>query len=226
MPRYVGSGKSVKHVVETGEQVKANFVASRHAPISKEVKAFLTEWSRFNAAAKAAEAASLKEDLVRDALSEADAERDEAVRVLDRKLIEAGAPAKASSFKPFGAPSPSEVLRLGHGEQTKVVAKLVKAIAAKKGQSAGVLAAVKALSKANDAVIAAELRVKASAEAASRARGVREGFDRQTRAALSKLKLQVRLAEKDGLVGAYSQLFATDAPVKKPAATPPVSAPT
>ncbi|MGV3625310.1 MAG: hypothetical protein ACO1OB_31155 [Archangium sp.] len=221
MPRYVGSGNSIKHVVEAGEQVKDNFVASRHQPISKEVKVFLSEWSRFKTAAKAAEAASLKEDLVRDALSDADAARDEAVRVLDRKLIEAGSPPKASSFKPFGAPAPSLLVKLAHGEQTKVVAKLVKAISSKK-QSAGVVAAVKALSKSNDAVIAAELRVKAIAETAARARGVREGLDRQTRAALSKLKLQVRLAETDGLVGAYSQLFATDA--KSAKKSEPVSA--
>ena len=221
MAVYVGSKQNPGGVIEAGEHVKANFLATRHQAVSKEVKVFLGAAARFAKASRVAEAADKKEDAAREALSEADAARDAALRQLDRKLIDAGEP-KANSFKGYGFSAPSRIAGLSFAEETKVVARLVKAVSGRKSQGSGVKLAATALSKSNDAVIAAEARVLAAASVASKARAARDALDRPTRAALSVLKLQVKVAEKLGLTGAYAELFATEAKPKKPAATPAV----
>lgn len=208
MAAYVGNRNNPGDVIAAGAQVQATFLPGEHQVIAKEVKTYLSAAARFATAAKTAEASATKEDATRAALAEADAERDEALRALDRKLIDAGAP-KANAFKSYGFEAPSRIANKSFAEETKLVAKLVKAVLGRKGQAAGVVAAAKALLKSNDAVLAAEARVEVAAEATARARAARDAIDCPTRGALSVLKLQVRLAEKQGLVGAYAQLFAT-----------------
>lgn len=214
MAVYVGNNSNVGTMVNAGEHVKANFLSTRHQSVGKEVKAYLTAWAKFAKAARVAEAADKKEDAAREALSEVDAARDDALRQLDRKLIDAGE-SKANSFKSYGFIAPSRIASLSHAEESKVVAKLVKAVLGRKGQGGGVKVAANALSKSNEAVGAAEARVLAASSAASKARAARDALDRPTRAALSVLKLQVKVAEKLGLTGAYAELFATEARPKK-----------
>lgn len=209
MASYVGSQRNPGHLLEVGEHVKRTFEPSRHKPVAAEVKAFLSTWARYAAASKVRDAAFAKEEAARAALAEADAARDAAVRALDRALIGAGEH-RTNPFKRFGAPAASRLVQLRYADETKAIQQLVKAVSAARPLAAEVKKAAQALSRANEAVITAERTVTTAAAAASSALQARDAFDRPVRAALSVLKLQVRVAEKLGLAGAYAELFSTE----------------
>lgn len=207
MASYVGSQRNPGHLFATGEHVKRAFNAARHKVVAREVKTFLSRWARYAAGSKRADAAAAREDTARSALADADAARDAAVIGLDRALIVAGEH-RMNPFKRFGAPSASRLVQLRYAEATKVVAALVRAVLAQQTVAADVKKAATALLRANDAVRAAEAHVASVANDTVAARLSRDAFDRPLRAALSILKLQVRIAEKSGLPNAYAELFA------------------
>lgn len=209
MASYVGSQRNPGHLIEVGERVKSAFHAVRHKALATDVKKFLAEWSRYVAAQKSRDAALAKEDAARSQLADADAARDAAVLVLDRTLIGDGAP-KKNSFKRFGGVSPSRLVALRYADESKAVHALVKAVLAQKDVSAAVTKAAKSLMKANETVVAAEARVEALVEVSTKTLRARDAVDRPLRAALSVLKLQVRLAEQLGLQNAYVELFAIE----------------
>ena len=217
MAVYVGNKSNPGSLVETIEHIKISFDPVRHAPVKAQVQAFLSQARAYVAAANAVTAAEKKETAARNALSVADAARDAAVDALDRKLIAGGAD-KKNSFKQFKLPAPAAVKAAALEKEGSLVAQLVKASAAHQQES-------RKLAASNASVATALTKKIAAEKASAKARAARDAKDRPTRAGLSVLKLQVKTAEKLGLVGAYKELFEipSDAPAKSP---PPAAAPT
>lgn len=217
MAAYVGNQNNPGSLVATIEHIKTNFDPVRHAPVKAQVQAFLTQAKKYLVAANAVIAAEKKETAARNALAEADATRDGAIDQADRELIAAGAD-KRNSFKQYKLPPPAEVKSASIENEAPLAARLAKAIAAKHPRAA------RDLTAANTAVDAAATKKIAAEKASVKARAERDARDRPTRAGLSVLKLQVKTAEKQGLVGVYKELFEipSEAPAKSP---PPAAAP-
>ncbi len=108
-----------------------------------------------------------------------------------------------------------------------MVNSLVAKVKKSKGASKAVLAAVKALARANGAVQPKEAALKAAIAASTKARAERDALDRPLRRSLSVLKLRTRAAETEGASGLYAELFATEAAPKPQKEEPlPDAAPT
>ncbi len=218
MAAYVGNKDNPGGLVASIEHIRTNFDPQRHAPVKAQVQAFLTQARAYLAAANAVIAAEKKETAARNALSDADAARDAAVDALDRKLIAAGAD-KKNSFKQYKLSPPAALKAAAIEKETPLVAQLVKAVSASHPQEARKLAVA-------NAAVGAALTKKVAAEKASvKARAERDARDRPTRAGLSVLKLQVKTAEKLGLVGAYKELFEIPSEAQKKSAPPAPGAP-
>jgi hypothetical protein len=214
MAAYVGNQSNPSSLVSSIEHIKTTFDPQRHAPVKAAVQAFLTQAKKYLAAANAVTAAEKKETAARNALSDADAARDAAVDAIDRKLIAAGAD-KKNSFKQYKLPPPAAVKAAVIEKESALVAQLVKAVAEHLQESRKLAA--------SNAAVATALTKKLAAEKASvKARAERDAKDRPTRAGLSVLKLQVKTAEKLGLVGAYKELF--EIPSEAPKKSPPAAA--
>jgi len=209
----IAAGDSIFHAAES---VDTKPVATRLAGFKKVHGAY----SAADAGVKKAGEALQKQQAK---LAEADVSQDEAVSDLAVALPTDGLP-RVNPFKPFGAPSPTALQKLGYADEAKQLLALEVAVLKRKGLSKGSIDAAKTAGKAALRVQAELSTVPKLEKARTAAMTKRDALAQAWETAFAGLKRAARSAEDDGATGLYGALFgrAKAAPkakkAKKPAA--------
>jgi hypothetical protein len=203
-------------VIEAAKSIETKAVAARLTGFKK---AHATYRAADGAVKKSGEA--LQKQQVK--VAESDVTQDEAVEALAVVLPGDGLP-RVNPFKPFGAPSPAVLQKLGYEEEARKVLALEAAVLKRKGLSQGSIDAAKAAGKAALRVQAELKAIPRLEKARTNAMTRRDALAQAWETAFAGLKRAARAAEDDGAKGLHGALFerAKAAPKrKKKAAEPP-----
>jgi hypothetical protein len=199
-------GDSVSGRQDTGDEIASRATELDTRPVKAKLASFLAEHARH---AKAEEAVTKAEEALRAAQAaagEIDGALDGDVEQMASLLPSIGLP-RASPFKPFGLPPPSDLVKLEYTKEIAATKKLASKVSAHKSATKPMKDLAKSI-VANGKKLEASLpAIKKAEKALSAAITARNTVGVDWERALGRLKNATRTAEDDGAAGLYEKLL-------------------
>src|SRR5262249_27689488 len=121
---------------------------------------------------------------------------------------------RMNPFKPFGAPAPAALCKMGYGDEAEKLLELTKAVLKKKGLSSNSMAKARKAGAAAKKVLAEIKPIAKLAKTRASATSAREALEQAWETAFAALKRGARAAEDDGAKGLFAALFERTAAAK------------
>jgi hypothetical protein len=217
------SGNTAGTRIAAGDSVLEASKSVDMAPVTRRLAAFKKVHQAYSDADAAVKKATEALQAQQARVGEADVTQDDAVDHLAAGLAGDGLP-RMNPFKPFGAPAPAALQKMGYGDEARALTALAGAVPKRRGLSDGTIAAAKAAAKAAAAVEAELGKLPKLEKARTAAMSRRDAFAQAWETAFAGLKRGARAAEDEGAKGLHAALFDRKAPPKKAAKKPAASA--